>query len=124
MHARTFPFLPLFALALAVATAWSAAPAAADSAQTARDLTMQGPTGLPAALPVLALSDDARVAKDACERLRAEGPSGLAALYDAFPDVLAKGASDPRWPALTAALDCVSGQRDDFASRLFWYTDF
>src|SRR5260221_2653684 len=63
MHARTFPFLPLFALALAAATAWSAAPAAAESAQTARDLTTQGPTGLPAALPVLALSDDARVAR-------------------------------------------------------------
>jgi len=124
MHARTFSFLPLFALALAAAMAWSAAPSAADPAQTARDLTTQGPTGLPAALPLLAISDDERVAKDACERLRAQGPLGLAALYDAFPDVLAKGASDPRWPALSAALARVSGQRDDFASRLFWYTDF
>src|SRR5262249_29402307 len=33
-------------------------------------------------------------------------------------------ASDPEWQRLTAALDWVSRQRDSYASRLYWYTDF
>jgi len=115
------------AVALAASFAMPAAPALAgcgvDPTQTARDLSTQSPTGLPSALPVLALSDDPRIAQDACTKLRAEGPTGLEALFEAYPEVLAKGASDPRWPAFSAALDRVSGQRDDFASRLYWYTD-
>jgi len=130
MHARTFAFLPLLALTLASAVALTQAPrtaaagCAAEPVSTARDLSGQSPTGAATALPLLALSKDSRVARAACDRLRAEGPPGLAALYDAYPDVIAKGASDPRWPALTAALDRVSAQKDDFASRLYWYTDF
>jgi hypothetical protein len=128
MRARICISLPLFALALALALPEGALPAAAscanDPARTARDLSGQGPTGSPTSLTLLALSDDPRVAQDACDRLRAQGPPGLAALYETYSDVVAHGASDARWARLSAALDRVSGQKDDFASRLFWYTDF
>ncbi len=130
MHARTLRFGPptLLAVALATVLALAARPVAAggadEPARTARDLSGQGPTGVATALPLLALSKDPKVAQAACDRLRAQGPPGLAALYEAYPDVLARGASDARWPALAAALDRVSAQKDDFASRLYWYTDF
>jgi hypothetical protein len=74
----------------------------------------------------LAVSEDAAVAKDAVAMLRAAGHDGLNALFAAHLKDLAQGPrpSDPNWTRLASAIDAVAGQRDAFASRLYWYTDF
>jgi hypothetical protein len=86
-----------------------------------------------------ALTDGA-VAEDGAERarsvaaLRAMGQAGLDALFEAHsglisreltaaPSAAAHGGRG-EWLRLSAALDAVSQQRDSFASRLYWYTDF
>jgi hypothetical protein len=87
-----------------------------------------GPVGIPPAdtptqlhsYAVAAVTNDAAAAADACDHLRANGP---AALISEHQDVLAKGAADPRWTRVTAAIDRVAAQKDAFASRLYWYTD-
>jgi len=72
---------------------------------------------------VAAVTNDSATAADACDHLRANGPAGLDALISEHQDVLAKGAADPRWTRVTAAIDRVAAQKDAFASRLYWYTD-
>ncbi|MEP7027161.1 MAG: hypothetical protein ABI960_01070 [Candidatus Eisenbacteria bacterium] len=84
------------------------------------------PADKPSALhsyAVTAVTDDAASAAAACESLRASGPAGLDALLTEHRDVLARGAGDPRWPRVTAAIDRVAAQKDAYASRLYWYTD-
>ncbi len=79
-----------------------------------------------------ALSSDPAIAQSAIATLRSKGAVGLDALVDAHRSeidaILNSPAStslrDSHWQRLTAALDAVSRQRDDFASQLFWHTDF
>jgi hypothetical protein len=56
---------------------------------------------------------------------RAEGPAGLKRTLDAYADVLARGPrpNDARWREAADAVDAVAGQRDAWASRLYWHTD-
>jgi hypothetical protein len=85
----------------------------------------------PAALVRDAVSTDPAVAAAAAASLRAEGPAGLEALFAAHDAEIrtrlatpSLGAPDEaKWRRLCAALDAVGQQRDDFASRLYWYTD-
>src|SRR5712671_483120 len=67
-----------------------------------------------------AVSENAVVANKAIARLRAAGPAGLAALFEAYADAIKQKPS----PKLCAALDAVAQQKDSVTSRLFWYTDF
>jgi len=90
-----------------------------------------GPVGLPPAdtptqlhsYAVAAVTNDQAASAAACDHLRANGPAGLDALLTEHQDVLAKGAADPRWTRVTAAIDRVAAQKDAFSSRLYWYTD-
>ncbi len=107
------PFLPLIPLYFAASTIVGG-PVGVPPADT--------PTALHACAIAAITNDDASAAT-ACDRLRANGPAGLDALLNEHKDVLARGASDPRWPRVTAAIDRVAAQKDAFSSRLFWYTD-
>src|SRR5687767_532768 len=49
--------------------------------------------------------------------LRAEGAAGLAKLLVAY------GSEDKPGLTESAAIDAVAGQKDAYASRLYWYTD-
>jgi hypothetical protein len=79
-----------------------------------------------------AVSDDAAVATEAIASLRAAGPAGLAALTAANADTIHRhvgtlelGVEDAaQWRRVSAAIDTVAGQRDVYASGLYWYTDF
>lgn len=80
-----------------------------------------------------AVSENRTQAATAIQELRAMGPSGLSVLFDANADAIVAvrmGAAtaeaadaDGSWRRLTEALDRVSGQRDSYASGLYWYTD-
>ncbi|HEX5221218.1 MAG TPA: hypothetical protein VFZ59_16765 [Verrucomicrobiae bacterium] len=81
-----------------------------------------------------AISADKTKSEDAIRMLRARGPEGLRALLDANAAVLKERSAktspftrqppDESWQRIKAALDGVSGQRDGYASQLYWYTDF
>lgn len=76
-----------------------------------------------------AVSESAAERDAAIQALRDAGPAGLDALFEAHADEIARqlsGADSARgaaWLRLAHALDRVSRQRDNFASRLFWHTD-
>jgi hypothetical protein len=97
----------------------------------ASSASLGGPVGMPPAdtptalhsYAAQAVTGDPKASADACDHLRANGPAGLDALISEHEDVLAKGAADPRWTRVTAAIDRVAAQKDAFASRLYWYTD-
>ncbi len=82
-------------------------------------------------LAVDAVNENPKTAQSAIAALRDAGPAGLEALEDvhrywiekqrADPDAIA---ADPTWQRVKAALDAVGAQRDCYASRLYWYTDF
>jgi hypothetical protein len=81
-----------------------------------------------AELARLAVSEKATEASRAIAELRAMGPQGLRVLFEAYDAELKRAASgqpvnDEAWQRLTAALDAVSGQRNSYASGLYWYTD-
>lgn len=82
----------------------------------------------PAAWVEQAVSPDAAVAQKAQDHLRQAGPHGLELLEQRFAKEIAAhrgGApSDASWKRIAAALDRVSGQYDNYASGLYWYTDF
>jgi len=80
-----------------------------------------------------AIGTDKTKAEDAIRMLRARGPEGFRALLEANAGVLQKHKTttsrlspqpDNSWQRVKAALDGVSGQRDCYASQLYWYTDF
>jgi hypothetical protein len=97
----------------------------------ATSASVGGPVGVPPAdtptalhaYAAQAVAGDAKAAADACEHLRANGPAGLDALFAENRDVISRGATDPRWPRVTAAIDRVAAQKDAYATRLYWYTD-
>ena len=89
-----------------------------------------------------AVGDDPRKAGAAIESLRGAGIAGLDALLAANSEALQKkmpaapgaarvgrgaakpAAEDPAWARIAAAIDAVAMQKDAYASRLYWYTDF
>ncbi|HEX7175366.1 MAG TPA: hypothetical protein VF240_08920 [Pyrinomonadaceae bacterium] len=77
-----------------------------------------------------AVSEDAALRASALKTLREAGPAGLEALFAEFADEIAlraggqPAAGGAEWARIAEALDAVSQQRDGFASRLYWYTDF
>lgn len=82
-----------------------------------------------------AVSGDSCKAALAIQHLRGRGPDGLRALLETHAATLkehetnrvlalAKLPPDESWQRLKTALDGVSGQRDCYASHLYWYTDF
>ncbi len=70
-------------------------------------------------------------AQYAIKALRDKGPAGLEALIEFHRYWIDKQLkepgsidSDPTWQRVKVALDAVGAQRDCYASRLYWYTDF
>lgn len=80
-----------------------------------------------------AVGTDKAKAEDAIRMLRARGPEGLRALFEANAEAVKAHVSssqlrpsqqtDESWQRVKAAIDGVSGQRDCSASQLYWYTD-
>ncbi len=80
-------------------------------------------------LATQAVSADPRLAKAAIDQLRTQGPRGLQSLLEAHKDVVSvlladpTAAKKPHVRRVRHAIDMVSGQRDGFASGLYWYDD-
>jgi hypothetical protein len=64
---------------------------------------------------------DQEQAARAVARLRAAGPAGLEAMLRVWGDVIGAGAESQA--RIGAKLDAVAGQKDAWASRLYWHTD-
>ena len=123
----------LFALSVALATTASTF-ACGDYASFRNFLDCSGQVRL--ALNDLtrdAVGTDKAKAEDAIRMLRARGPEGLCALLEANAEaVKAHTTTIPpltpqppeSWQRVKTAIDGVSGQRDGYASQLYWYTDF
>ena len=85
------------------------------------------------ALARLATAENADEARAAVAQLRAQGPAGLDALFQAHEAeikkrlnaaaVLYSNPAEAEWLRITAALDGVAQQKDSFAAHLFWHTD-
>lgn len=76
-----------------------------------------------------AVSPEPTVATPAIAALRDRGPTGLDALLEVHAEAIAKmraGGSGPgdTFLRLRTAIDEVAQQRDAYASRLYWFTDF
>jgi hypothetical protein len=77
-----------------------------------------------------AVSEDSAESATAIAELRADGPAGLRALFQAYEKEINEQISNPtwaptpEWKRLNAALDAVSQQKDSYLSGLYWYTDF
>ena len=72
-----------------------------------------------------AVSTNAAMSSNAVSMLRGLGNEGLSALLQTHASLIARHTdNDPQWQRLRAALDAVGGQRDCYASRLFWHTNF
>ena len=81
--------------------------------------------GTPELYAQWALSTNAALSSSAVSMLRGLGNKGLSALLETHASLIARHAdNDPQWQRLRAALDAVGGQRDCYASRLFWHTNF
>lgn len=126
----------LFLLSLLVATAGSA-HACGDYAtlRNLRTLDCAGEARLSLEdLTRDAIGPDTVKAERAIRALRARGPEGLRALLEANAETLKQQAAinslrlpqnpDASWSRIKAAIDGVSGQRDGYASQLYWFTDF
>jgi len=71
------------------------------------------------------LSANQVTASNAVVALWRFGEAGFNALLKSHQALLANhNDADPQWNRLRAALDAVGGQRDCYASRLFWRTNF
>ncbi len=83
-------------------------------------------------LAASARSENPAEARAAHEALRSLGPMGLDLLVEQYADDLdafaawqaapAGRPAHPAWARMTAALDAVGAQRDNFAARLYWHT--
>lgn len=77
-----------------------------------------------------AISEEAAVSAAAINALRDAGPEGLQALFDTHAELVKKNAAtgkmiaDPEWQRFRAAADTIGKQRDDYASQLYWFTNF
>ncbi|MGB5014340.1 MAG: hypothetical protein WBO68_09975 [Pyrinomonadaceae bacterium] len=74
-----------------------------------------------------AVSNDKDLATASITELREMGRVGLDALFTKYAAEIDRfkttGEVDEQWLRISAALDNVSMQKDDYASQLFWYTD-
>ena len=83
----------------------------------------------PGALALKAVSENRAESGPAISQLRAMGPAGLSALFQAYGPEIDEQVSNPlraatpEWQRLSAALDAVSQQKDSYLSGLYWYTD-
>lgn len=79
-------------------------------------------------LAAMAISADTAVSAEAVKNLRALGREGLDALVREYSAEIAKfsqtGEGGEEWKRIAFALDSVAMQKDAYASRLFWFTDF
>jgi len=86
-----------------------------------------GGAAVPTNLVEQAISTDQNTARQAQDQLRESGPEGLVLLEKRFAKEISahrKGSgSYDRWTRISAALDRVGGQYDNYASGLYWYTD-
>jgi hypothetical protein len=81
-----------------------------------------------------AISTDVSKTATAIHALRAQGPAGLDAFLTAHADAIKARrreiasanppAASALWQRVSGAMDAIAGQKDSFASELFWYTDF
>lgn len=81
---------------------------------------------VPADLAEQAISTDQNAARQAQDQLRESGPQSLELLEKRFAKEISahrRGKKDERWTRISAALDRVGGQYDNYASGLCWYTD-
>jgi hypothetical protein len=83
----------------------------------------------PRELARLAVSEKTSESGPAISELRAMGPAGLEILLETYNEEIKRAASglpvnEADWQRLSEALDTVSQQRNSYASRLYWYTDF
>lgn len=84
----------------------------------------------PKLLALKAVSKNSAESAPAIAELRALGPAGLDALFQAHAAEINEQVSNPlrattpQWQRLSAALDAVSQQKDSYLSGLYWYTDF
>ncbi len=73
------------------------------------------------------LSTDPVIAAAGIDALRSRGPAGLRLLLDAHASEIERvrtgGVRPSNWERVRTAIDHVAGQRDAYASGLFWYTD-
>lgn len=83
------------------------------------------------ALARKAISENSSESAQAIAQLRALGPAGLRVLFEVHAGEIKRHATEtdadfdsPQWQRLSAALDAVSQQRNDYLSQLYWYTDF
>ncbi len=77
------------------------------------------------------VNENPKSAQESIKALRDKGPAGLEALIEFHRYWIDKQLkepgsidSDPTWQRVKVALDAVGAQRDCYASRLYWYTDF
>ncbi len=89
---------------------------------------LAGPPASPLATAAAnAVSNNPSIAEPAILALRASGAEGLATILDthrAAIDGVRRGAAAPaNWERLRTANERVAGQRDAYASELFWHTD-
>ena len=81
-------------------------------------------------LALKSISENSAESALATAELRAMGPAGLNALFQAYANEINEQVSNPllaatpQWQRLSAALDAVSQQKDSYLSGLYWYTDF
>ena len=74
---------------------------------------------------VAGLATNLRAADDGGQQLRAMGPRGLAMVLERYDAQIRDHQNDdPEWKRISALIDAVAGQKDAYASRLYWYTDF
>lgn len=86
----------------------------------------------PKTLALQAASENPKEALAAITELRGMGQAGLDTLFEVYAVEIKAHASGPvaayaengAWQRISAALDAVSQQRNSYASRLYWYTDF
>jgi len=84
----------------------------------------------PETLALKAVSENSAESAPAIAELRALGPAGLNALFQSYAREINEQVSNPllaatpQWQRLSAALDSVSQQKDNYLSGLYWYTDF
>jgi len=75
-----------------------------------------------------AVSNNTNESATAIANLRSMGAEGLRALIETYSADIARymetGKQTPQWLKIAKALDAVAMQKDSYASRLFWHTDF
>ena len=71
------------------------------------------------------LSTNEPTAAQAVVVLRGLGERGIEAMFRTHAEMIAKhDEANPQWKRLRAAIDAIGAQRDCYASRLFWHTNF